>query len=1189
MSTTGTQSELVSWAALQLFSIWHANPQSVPSDSLIPMLVQLAGDEQRAYGGQFLSTVVRGLPSDELANKLDALISASHRVPTDASNLEGFEQDGISFGARLGAGGMGTVYRGWQHSPSRPVAIKVTRHDLHGTAGDEFDTLLNLEKEKLGGLTHPHVVQVIVAGLLRIGAGKSTYVVMPFVDGPNLREEFRAPRPEFRSTVDASLRFFLGVCGGLTHIHSRGLIHGDIKPENIILAADPHGGPLPSPTIIDLGLAVFAESNGRTLGGTPPYVPRELLAGAASPSERSDVFALGIVLFELLGGRLETLPAESRESRLTSLALADAFRTDRHLESLQVGWRDVSDLALIVERATHFDASKRYASVVEVARDVQRFLEYRPISIRHQDKVYRLLLAIRRYRTALALMLLALVATAAFAVYYTVHITAANRSLAAANRTVGIELANSMVAEGNALRLAQRWRDSTRQFERGRDQYVSLSASPLPALASLADVYWTSPPPLNSWNSGGGSVNCAVLSPNGGTLLSGSNDSKVRIWDVVTGELRGAMIGHTSIVRCLALFLDGKRAVSGSWDHNLIVWDLAKQQQLAQLKGHTGMVEAVAVGGDGTVYSGSSDETAIAWDVEGKAPRWTHRCRGQVQAIALDEAHDRILVAGNGGTIEVLKRKDGSLIQSLQFHNGSISSLVVSRDGKYFLSAGLDGKVARWSLESMAVDIPGGAEGIAITAVAFGENSDVIVFAADDGVVHYWDLRNASRVLELAQVVGGSSRPCLAVNGSDSVAVVGGADGRITVWGLKYGLTERRIALEAKDMTSVRFALGDRVIVGGSWDGAVRVWATESGRLLETLRGDADVVNAIAVPPHSAVVLAGSNNGLLETFDFVKGKRLTSVKGHESRISSVAVTADGQLAITGSWDFDVKSWDVASGKVTGTMPGGRSNAIDAVDVTPTGRYALSACKDGVVRVWDRQSNSVTPISAHPSGASSIRVGGDGTEFVTGGVDNTIRMWKLPTTQPVKELQGHRGNVDAISTSATFGVAVSSGQDSTVRLWDLENGRELRTLLESGARSGCVALSDDGTRAVGAMSGGGLLLCDWGRAEAYLTTYRTLQKWGDEDRTRPLDGSRLLFLANWYIDRGYSSWAMQCIDRAEKSGGSVPSWRRALCRDAVGDHAGAAKDWAAAAAKATDGEEKWFLELQGKASKIPTGR
>ncbi|HEX5052571.1 MAG TPA: serine/threonine-protein kinase [Planctomycetota bacterium] len=309
---------------------------------------------------------------------------------------------------RIGAGAFGAVYLCAQERPvSREVAVKVVRP---GAAGPETLRRFAAERQLLAALNHPTITVVFDAGELPDGR---PYFVMEYVDGLPMRRYC----DEKQLTVDARVRLFLELCRGVEHAHGRGIVHRDLKPANVLVVERETG---PVPKIIDFGIAKVLSGSptrgdvpteaGRVVG-TPGYMsPEQALGHPEHVDSRADVFALGVMLYELLTGELPwARPPESTDSepprpsvRVASDPTSTTQAERRQTSPQKLVSRLRGDLDAIVLKALAHERRHRYASAREFAADLERHLRGEQITARPTHVGRRVARLLRRHRVAAA-------------------------------------------------------------------------------------------------------------------------------------------------------------------------------------------------------------------------------------------------------------------------------------------------------------------------------------------------------------------------------------------------------------------------------------------------------------------------------------------------------------------------------------------------------------------------------------------------------------------------------------------------------------------------------------------------------------------------------------------------------------------------------------------------------------------
>lgn len=319
--------------------------------------------------------------------------------------------------SRLAEGAMGVVYIA--EGREGPVALKLIRPGL-GSA--EMLARFQLERQALARMDHPNIARVLDGGSAADGR---PYFVMELVEGPPLTNYC----DQRRLTIDERLELFIQVCDGVRHAHQKGVIHRDLKPTNILVASVDERA---VPKIIDFGVAKAIEASegdsgftsfGRVIG-TPEYMsPEQAESGSAEVDTRSDVYSLGVLLYELLTGDTpisgdlrRSLGFDERRRRLLAGDwLAPSQRLNSHDERIAAcaenrscsptQWRQrvAGDLDWIVLRALEVDRAQRYQEPGELANDLRRFLAFEPVEARPPSVRYKLKKFVRRHRWPVAL------------------------------------------------------------------------------------------------------------------------------------------------------------------------------------------------------------------------------------------------------------------------------------------------------------------------------------------------------------------------------------------------------------------------------------------------------------------------------------------------------------------------------------------------------------------------------------------------------------------------------------------------------------------------------------------------------------------------------------------------------------------------------------------------------------------
>jgi tetratricopeptide (TPR) repeat protein len=307
----------------------------------------------------------------------------------------------------LGEGGMGTVYRAEQQTPHRLVALKVIRAAM---IGGQILRRFELEAEALGRLQHPGIAQIYDAGTADCGSGSQPYFAMELVAGRPLM----AYAADHSLDTRARLELMAKISDAVSHAHQRGILHRDLKPGNILV--DDTG----QPKILDFGVARMMDSDlqatrqtdlGQLIGTLDYMSPEQTLGDPLDMDVRSDIYALGVILYELLAGKL---PYAVKHRALPEMLRVIREQEPRPLGVIHRGYR--GDIETIVGKALEKDKDRRYSSAVELAGDIRRHLADEPILARPLSAAYRVGKLVRRYPALVAVSSLAILLVFGFGI-----------------------------------------------------------------------------------------------------------------------------------------------------------------------------------------------------------------------------------------------------------------------------------------------------------------------------------------------------------------------------------------------------------------------------------------------------------------------------------------------------------------------------------------------------------------------------------------------------------------------------------------------------------------------------------------------------------------------------------------------------------------------------------------------------
>lgn len=348
-------------------------------------------------------------PGAPAHDDMEATLAGTASSPAAGAALPQHRIGSYTIVQRLGEGGMGVVYEALQENPRRAVALKIIRGG--GLVDDHAVRMFQREAQVLGRLKHPGIAAIYESGQTPDG---QNFFAMELVRGLRLDEYLRrqdqAALPP-RVLVRFRLDLFLRICDAVSYAHQRGVIHRDLKPANVLvqeaetLVSSTHAGSQLEVKVLDFGLARLTEdelggpslaTQPGTIQGTVPYMSPEQVRGNVEQVDvRSDVYALGVMLFEILEGEL---PYDLRRASLPEAARIICEQPPRALAGVAVKTPLGRDLAVIVSKALEKDPERRYQSVAALAEDIQRALHQQPILAQSPSTIYQLRKLVARHK-----------------------------------------------------------------------------------------------------------------------------------------------------------------------------------------------------------------------------------------------------------------------------------------------------------------------------------------------------------------------------------------------------------------------------------------------------------------------------------------------------------------------------------------------------------------------------------------------------------------------------------------------------------------------------------------------------------------------------------------------------------------------------------------------------------------------
>jgi WD40 repeat protein len=1015
-------------------------------------------------------------------------LAGPHQAPTEAPPGSAWRGvvwprvPGYAILGELGRGGMGIVYRAWQTSLNRLVALKVLLPSP--AAGEDHLARFRIEAEAVGRMQHPNIVHVYEVGQQDGGP----FLTMEFMAGGNLSQKLAgtplAPRlaAELLETVARAAHY----------AHQQGILHRDLKPANILLT--PEG----VPKITDFGLAKdldvqSGQTGTGTILGTPSYMAPEQATGHTRDiSPATDIYALGAVLYELLTGRPPFHGA-------TPLETLEQVRKQEPVPPARLQPNCPRDLQTICLKCLEKAPGRRYASALGLAEDLGRFRDGQPIQARPVGAAERAIKWTRR-RPALAallavsaLALLALVG-AAVALWYNTRLQAAvaeadtlrdeadrqrNRADALRARiqyAADMNLARLLWQEGQAARVlelleAHTEQEGLRGFEwnylwrlcranlltlGGHTNWVTgvacsvdgrrLASASVDKTVRIWDMHTGEE--LLKLTSPGFQAKAIAYSPNGLLLAAAGTrfgEAKkppsrfLKVWDANSYEVLLTVTGDTGAFECVAFSPDGQRLATGSWDRsmNVRVWDLTGHE-IGHLPADT-WVSGVAFSPNGQELAfGGSDKTVHIWDLtKGAEVRILRGHTAGIESVAFSADGKHIASGSNDRTVRIWEPHTGKEVHNLQGHSGSVRGLAFSPDSRRLASASgtfTQGEVKVYDVDTGHEIVQCRGHRAPARCVAFHADGKRLASGSEDATVKVWDT-----TVREAVVFRGHAGTVLSLSFSpDSRRLAtGSSDQTVKIWDAGSGQLLSTFPRQPRGVSCVAFSSkGERLATTGD-DKGVKIWDASTGQGIGTILTK-EMVWGLAFSPDSGR-LATTHLNHVKIWDAGTGKELISVAGHQQSMRCAAFSPDGKLLATGG--------------------SGPPRIVEGSGYAPL---------HGDLRIWDTETGGlVHTFEVHNESVANVAFSPDGKTLATASYDKTIKLWDPATGKELLSLYGHTEPVRLIAFSPDGTRLASTGSDRNkpgeVKLWDLTTGIEVFAFRGLTGQITAVAFSPDGRR------------------------------------------------------------------------------------------------------------------------------
>ncbi len=908
----------------------------------------------------------------------EAETAAPEALPAEAGEIP--QVKGYEITDRLGEGGMGIVWSAIQLGTKRTVAIKFLSTQKLGSSRAKARFVR--EVELAASLHHPHIARVYDSGL----AHGVWYYAMEHIEGVPLDAYVR---DNSLSLVD-TLGLMEQVCLGMQYAHQRGVIHRDLKPSNILVSADGQAH------ILDFGLAKDLLHDATTevtqqgdVSGTPAYMSPEQARGeAAKVDTRTDVYSLGVILYNLLTRKPPHDLSGSYASVVRRIAEEEIIPPRVAMPSLD------RDLEAVLLKALALKREGRYAAAGDLAADLKNYLQGEPLKARPATVAYFLSKRLRKHRVPVTAAAVVLVMLSGLAVWSYIRI-AYERYRADERATAALAAEEKATRAYREMDVQQQaivdaWDAALKEHERAE------------GMTLRADTQQEA-----AFSSGERAKRAIAYALASAQRVKEASEQQ---------ELAAA--GEKKALEALrqqeATITSARDAATAAENRAVAIRSLAEREVLERT---VSLYDA-----DLSLAAASLGDPTALGRARSYLDKWRYSqpdLRGfewfQVEKLTHPEA--------------LSMRSAGNLLASVSW----------SRDGKKIAASGSTNPLRIWDAatgrELVSIPLPNGADA---PCVAF--NADGSMIAAPMGLnLCIFDAVTGARLQALPNHQ--DSGRCYALAWSPDGKKVAAGDGHsVTGWDAATGKVVFHLAQDDLVLSLAWSPDGQR-LVDGNWDGKIHIWNIAGSRIEHTITSGTSAVRAIAWSPDSARVASGDEAGNFHVWNAGTGASITS-QSLNVGIHAVAFHPGGIRVAVAMFNNVIELLDARTVQPPLQTIGGHAGAVTSLCWNTQGTALVSGSEDGTVKVWDLKADAADSFfKGHSAGINDAYWRPDGERLLTESNDGTARIWDAHTGKELRQLK-----ITPALRSAVWnpdGKQLATGQtDGSLRVWNAETGAQI---------------------------------------------------------------------------------------------------------------------------------------------------